>query len=274
MTASRQAIAKGGLVMKRWIHASTWKGIVPVSTIYENSNLSRDQARKLSNYFYEQNYDSGFSTLKEFVQYFDFDEEYKDAFGEDDYATGLEDRKKEPVKLTKFDRLAAEQLSYFESLRECVSNLDDPHFRVVENSEDKVYVDRIINIHNNDLYTTGYVTAFYDYRMVEEDGHCWFDSLEGMKSFTNMSREQVANFDKRVDKLLTVYPDNLFSVYSRDIRRGTKFQSCFGYRIDHNNELIIENRRENVPASYRNGLLRPEGFYLVDQATFETLGRH
>lgn len=64
--------------MKRYIKSSEeWDGIFTPEFIMEYSDIEdKDEAQRLSDYLYENEYDSGFSTPEEFIDTFDLDELY------------------------------------------------------------------------------------------------------------------------------------------------------------------------------------------------------
>ena len=73
--------------MKRYIHAATWNGIVSVRTILKNSDLNKEQATDLSEYIYDEHLDEGFKHLDDFLDFYDLDDLYKEAFGTEVKAT-------------------------------------------------------------------------------------------------------------------------------------------------------------------------------------------
>lgn len=71
--------------MKRYIKAS-WNGTFSTKFIMDNSNIDdRKEAKKLSDYLYYKEYDSGFRTREEFLQSFDFDELYDEMLEDKDF---------------------------------------------------------------------------------------------------------------------------------------------------------------------------------------------
>lgn len=62
--------------MKIYVKAS-WNGIFSPRFISQNSKLSNEQAKKLSDYLYEHGYDSGFSSRDECTK---FIEKYEGGF--------------------------------------------------------------------------------------------------------------------------------------------------------------------------------------------------
>ena len=61
--------------MKRYVKAS-WNGIVPVSKIVNNSDLTREAAKVLKKWIYQQGLDVGYSYLEDFLDSIDLDAEY------------------------------------------------------------------------------------------------------------------------------------------------------------------------------------------------------
>lgn len=62
--------------MKIYVKAS-WNGIFSPRFISQNSELNNEQAKKVSDYLYEQGYDCGFSSRQECA---DFIEKYEGGF--------------------------------------------------------------------------------------------------------------------------------------------------------------------------------------------------
>jgi len=73
--------------MKKYIKSSEeweeWDGVFTPEFIMEYSDIEdEDEAQRLSDYLYEHEYDSGFSTPEEFLETFDLDELYDDMINE------------------------------------------------------------------------------------------------------------------------------------------------------------------------------------------------